>query len=266
MPDELCDPFNGEAPPSVPLPRTPLTSVLAQVRFPEVLSISRPDFIADFQERIRGRFPISQQEASVAIHVSAEGAQHKTVPHWRFLDRKSEWRLSLTTSFIALETRAYTNRPDFKERLKEILVALQSTINPGLVGRVGVRYVDRVYGQAFDKIDLLIRSEMLGINVGEVRAGIQRTMNEALCKTKEGSLLARWGVMPAEHTHDLEMMPPIKHRSWFLDIDSFREQPQFSSFDPNEISDLTHTLATRSYAFFRWAVKNELLREYGGKP
>jgi uncharacterized protein (TIGR04255 family) len=89
-------------------------------------------------------------------------------------------------------------------------------------------------------------------------------MNEAFCVTKEGNLLARWGFMPENHSHDPEMMPPIKQRSWFLDIDSFREEPQFASFDAEEISNLAHALATRSYAFFRWAVTDKLLREYGG--
>ena len=87
-------------------------------------------------------------------------------------------------------------------------------------------------------------------------------MNEAFCVTKEGNLLARWGFMPADHTHDPEMMPAINQPSWFLDIDSFREEPQFASFDAAEISNLAHDLATRSYAFFRWAVTDKLLREY----
>jgi uncharacterized protein (TIGR04255 family) len=264
MPNEIQDPFNDDAPPSVPLPRTPLTGVLAQVRFPEVLSISKPEYIAEFQERIRSAFPISRQEPVAVFQVDGEGAQHRTVHLWRFLDRKSEWRVTLSTSFIAIETRAYADRADFVARLKEILSALETTISPNLVGRVGVRYVDRVYGDAFDKVDDLIRNEVLGVGAGATHKGVQRSMNEALCVTKEGNLLARWGFMPADHTHDPDMMPPIRQRSWFLDIDSFREEPEFASFDAEEISKLAYALATRAYVFFRWAVTDKLLRDYGG--
>lgn len=265
MPFEIDDPFNGDAPATVRLPDTPLTGVLSQVRFPEVLSISNPSYIADFQEQIRGDFPVSGQETNVSIRLGADGPQQTSVKIWRFEDRESQWRVTLATSFIAIETRAYESRDDFVKRLKRVLGALQGTVNPALVGRVGVRYVDRVYGDGLDRIAEFVRPEVLGVVSETAQSAIVRSMNEALCSTREGSLLARWGVMPKDHTHDPDMMPPINQRSWFLDIDSFREEPKFTDFDADEIGALAHALATRSYAFFRWAVTEELLRHYGGE-
>ncbi len=200
---------------------------------------------------------------NISIHSGVEGAR-KIFHHWRFVDLHSHWRVTLATNFIAIETTAYQNRTDFFERLKEVLVALQATVKPVLVGRVGVRYIDQVCGEPFNRINELVRSEVLGIGTGTVQGDMIRCMNEALFKTKEGNLVVRTGIMQENQTHDSEMMPAIDQRSWFLDIDSFREQPVFASFDPEMIVDLGNVLATRSYTFFRWAVTDEFLRNFGG--
>ena len=47
------DPLVAPLPAEVPLNHAPLVRVIAQLRFPEILSVEQRDFVAPFQEAIR---------------------------------------------------------------------------------------------------------------------------------------------------------------------------------------------------------------------
>ena len=53
MTTTLPQPMSGPSPAEVPLPQAPLVRVIAQVRFPTILSIRNPDQVAAFQETVR---------------------------------------------------------------------------------------------------------------------------------------------------------------------------------------------------------------------
>ena len=63
MPFSAENPFRGPVPDTVSLPNTPLTGVLVQIVFPEILSIAKADRVADFQELIRADYPLNQQDS-----------------------------------------------------------------------------------------------------------------------------------------------------------------------------------------------------------
>ena len=260
------DPFTGKAPDRIPLPNAPLTGVLAQARFEEVFSISKKEYVAEFQDRIRKDYPIHQEDKNQVLAVSDTGIEQRAERNWRFLDPEKKWRVSLTTTFLSLETRTYTSRDDFIDRFGRILSALQETIAPNYQHRIGVRYVDRIHGAPFDKLGELIRPEIAGLSTSPLCKNIRQSLHEAQCSVDEGTLIARWGKIPENGTHDPEMMPPIKEPSWMLDIDVFREMTQDAKpFDADTIRDEAFNCASRVYSFFRWVVKDEFIRTFGGK-
>lgn len=258
------NPFVGPVPKSVHLPNTPLTSVLVQVRFPEVLSIAKTEFIADFQEFIRADYPLHKLKRDSYLELNDDGIRKEVTPNWRFLDKSKQWRISLTTSFISLETRVYQSRLDFIERTDTIMHALSETIKPAMTTRIGVRYVDRIHGLNWENLSQFIRPEILGPYTGDYRENLDRTFHEIACNTDVGSMTSRWGYMPANQTHELELMPPISVPSWFLDVDTYKEFPEPDAFDSNSIKSHVTELATRAYGFFRWVVNDEFLKECGG--
>lgn len=258
------NPFVGPVPKTVHLPDTPLTVVLVQVRFPEILSIAKTEFIADFQESIRADYPLHHLDQHPVLELNNNSTRQGMEPNWRFLDKARQWRLSLTTSFVSLETRAYQSRSDFAERTDTIVRALSKTIKPGMTTRIGVRYVDRIHGFQWKKLSHFIRPEILGPYTGDYRDNLSRTLNEIVCKTDVGSMISRWGYMPANQTHEPELMPSISAPSWFLDTDAYHEFAQPEAFDADKIKDRVMKLATRAYGFFRWAVNDEFLKTCGG--
>lgn len=259
------NPFVGPVPKTVRLSETPLTGVLVQVRFPEILSIAKIEFIADFQESIRADYPLHHLDQDPVLEVNINSVKQGLIPNWRFFDEARQWRLSLTTNFVSLETRAYQSRSDFTQRTETIMHALSATINPSMTTRIGVRYVDRIHGPRLEKLSRFVRPEILGLYVKEHKENLNRTLNEIVCETDVGLMTSRWGYLQANQTHEPELMPPISVPSWFLDIDAYNEFTQPEAFDADKIKSHVMKLATRTYGFFRWAVNDEFLKACGGK-
>lgn len=262
-------PLHGPSPPEVPLPNAPLVSVIAQVRFPTLLTVRNPDRVASFQEAIRDRFPHLERHDIPAIMVVAGGmpspvSEPVAVVHWRFADEAAsfKWRVSLSQDFIALETRAYESRQDFMERLETILQTLAETLAPTHMMRFGMRYIDQIKGEPMSRIDTLLRKEVLGV-APCAGTDARQVITEFAAAAEPGELLARWGRLPANMTVDPNLLPPIPEDSWLIDLDVSRVGQL--AFEAKGIVETAQSAAERVYAVFRWMVTEEFLKAYGGK-
>jgi uncharacterized protein (TIGR04255 family) len=259
--DPLVAPLPGE----VPLDHAPLVRVIAQVRFPLVVAIEQRDFIAPFQEAIRPKYPVLRQEQTRGVLVSQVGvAPVPAQTAWRFGDVESHWRVSLAPDFLALETTAYTSRSDFLVRLREVVVALDKHVEPKVVDRLGVRYIDRIVGRPVDDIAKLVRAEIRGITGTPAASHAVHTLSESMFTLDSARILARWGCLPAGATVDPSAIEPTNEPSWILDIDMFSSDPV--PFAVDHVVDNARRFAERIYTFFRWAVTDDFLRLYGGRP
>jgi uncharacterized protein (TIGR04255 family) len=269
------NPLTAPPPEEVFLKDAPLVRVIAQVRFPPILSIEKRDFLGSFQEAIREQYPILQQEQTQGFALSAEGFV-PTTPQvtWRFLDGKNnwDWRVSLASDFIALETKtAYSSQSDFLNRLEKVLVALNESIKPSSVERFGIRYIDRIAGQNLQDISLLVKPQIAGMISAQFLSTdfnkyLQQTINESLfiIPDSKKQLFARWGIVPAGATFDPDALEPIDQLSWILDLDMSLSVSR--DFDINALINEGQDFSDRIYAFFRWAVEEEFLRRFGGQP
>lgn len=261
------DPLAGPIPEEVPLETTPLVGVIAQVRFPPVLSINRPDFVAPFQETIRQTYPIMEQQQTQARAIAEPNQAAPETPQimWKFSDVADEWMASLAPDFLALTTKAYESRSGFVERFRVVVEALDEHIQPSGIDRLGVRYIDRITGDTLDKITVLIRREMIGIIGTPTQQHIQRSLSQTLFELPgvQEKLQVRWGQVPAGVTAELGLIEPADSPSWVLDTDMFSTEQR--PFDVSRLIEDVRRYAERTYAFFRWAVTDEFLRYYGGK-
>lgn len=260
-------PLHGPSPPEVPLPNAPLVSVIAQVRFPTLLTVRNPDRVASLQEAIRDRYPHLERQDIPTIMVVSGGTPNPVgdpVVHWRFADDAAnfKWRVSLSQDFIALETRAYESRQNFMERLETILQTLEETLAPTHMMRFGMRYIDQVKGEPMARIDTLLRKEVLGV-APCAGPDARQVITEFAAPAEPGELLARWGRLPANMTVDPNLLPAISEDSWLIDLDVSRVGQL--AFDAKEIVETARSAAERVYAVFRWMVTEEFLKAYGGK-
>ncbi|MDX8479860.1 TIGR04255 family protein [Mesorhizobium sp. VK24D] len=267
MTDRDFNPLFGAGPEEIPLPAAPLVTVMYQVRFPEIVSIQQKPFIAGFQELVREDYPLLADERLKTVafdqHVGTVAAADEVI--WRFIDETATWRVTLTSTFLTLETRKYVSRADFIERLGKVVTALHRSLKPTHVTRMGMRYVDRVPLTEGFVFDGMLRTEMMAVSGTAIGNSMVHSVSEILCSVQEGQMLARWGMLPARGSHDPDVMPPIKEASWFLDLDTFADhQSSPVRFEADLIRDAAFGLAARSYAFFRWAVTRKFLETFGG--
>jgi uncharacterized protein (TIGR04255 family) len=236
------------------------------VRFPTIAAIEQSSFIAAFQEAIRTEYPVLRPEKAKAVFFGPQGVApmpEQTI--WRFADVDGSWRVSLAPEFMAVETTAYRSRRGFLERLKGALEALDEHVQPKVVDRLGVRYIDRVEGNAVDEIARLVRPEVGGLVTSVLAPHVQHAISEVLLSVgDDASMLARWGRLPQNATVDPSVMEPIAERSWILDLDMFTNRSV--RFELGQVLEKVEAFAQRTYAFFRWAVTDEFLRRYGGEP
>lgn len=260
------NPLVAQPPSEVPLKEAPLIHVLAQVRFSSILSIQKSDFVAPFQEEIRGKYPILQAEQTRGLILGPQGME-PTEPRvtWRFADVSGSWRVSLAPDFVALETTLYSSRSDFLERLKDVLIALDVHVKPQIVERFGMRYIDRLVDPYTKEILKLVRPEVAGVIATEFREHVHQTISESLFNLPGGQdqILARWGILPENTTIDPAAVEPINEPSWILDLDmSLSNQREF---DVEALMGEAQRFAERIYTFFRWAVTDDFLRRFGGE-
>ncbi|MEX2374020.1 MAG: TIGR04255 family protein [Dehalococcoidia bacterium] len=260
-------PLTGPPPAEVPLTDAPLVRVIAQVRFPLVASVEKRDFIAPFQEAIRAEYPVLRPEQSRSVVLGQQGvmdARSNTV--WRFHDASSAWRVTLAPDFLALETTSYTSREDFLDRLKRVLEALVTHVDPKVIDRLGVRYIDRVAGDNLNDLPQLVRPEVCGVLSTPLASHALHSISEAVFVLPEstGQVMTRWGLVPARGTVDPAAVDAIDEPSWLLDVDAF--QTETRELDVEAALQLARGFAERIYSVFRWAVTDEFLRRYGGQP
>lgn len=259
------DPLEAPLPAEVPLRDAPLVRVIAQFRFPEILSVEQREFVAPFQEAIRKMYPVLRQEQTQGILLSPSGsASAKSQIAWRFSDTEGQWRVSLTPEFLALETTKYVSRSDFFGRLKVLAEALDEHIEPSQLDRLGVRYIDRITGDAVDDIAKLIRSEVRGITGTIAATHVVHALSESMFELPNARVLARWGCLPPGATVDPAAIEPASEKSWILDLDMFSAAPV--PFVVEDIVVEAQRYAERIYTIFRWAVTDDFILRYGGKP
>ena len=262
-----ASPLSGPLPREVPLLQAPLIRVLAQIKFPTILSIGTDEReVATFQEKIRSVYPILERGQSFALVAGSPSIPPEVRPGviWKFRDLKNHWQVVLTPDFVALEAFKYSSRADFSERLESILTAVQSTYAPSAALRVGVRYVDCIKSPHIEKIGDLFQTAVLGIYNTTLGVAADVNMTECLLRAQEGNIQCRWGLLPDGATHDPDISLPSGGKSWVLDLDMFSSEQM--PFDSADLSELVRSYAGRIYAVFRWMIKDDFLRKFGGAP
>jgi uncharacterized protein (TIGR04255 family) len=259
------NPLIASPPEEVPLKDAPIVRVIAQVRFPPILSIKESSFVASFQEAIRDKFPVLRPEQSHGFILGSHGFESAEPSMiWRFMDIDGNWRVSLTPDFVSLETTSYLSRSDFLDRLEGILSAVDAHIKPQVIERLGLRYIDQLKGEDLTQLSNLIRPEISGVLATEFDGNVLQSINESLFKIpeKNSQMLARWGRLPPNVTIDPSAIEAIAESSWILDTDIFNQESRM--FNVELILQETRQFSERIYTFFRWAVTDEFLERFGG--
>jgi uncharacterized protein (TIGR04255 family) len=263
---ERFRPFTGDAEKKIRLKDAPLVLVLCQIRWPELnhLQGDLSEIAQGFGSTLDG-YPVISNLHEMAYTITPEGVTQQPgekIFQWHSID--GVWHISLSRRFAALYCTTYTSFPDFLERLKSVLEALESQVKVPLIERVGVRYVNRVTdSRLLENLEGYVRPEVLGYSgltgvSGEVR--LASSANQARYLVDDAALQVRSGLVPAGETVD-PAVPPAQDTSWVLDLDASSER--VAPFDVATAIAAAGRLSDFAYDFFKYVSTEGFLKEFG---
>ncbi|WP_288118565.1 TIGR04255 family protein [Microbacterium sp. 69-7] len=256
--------------PEVHLERAPLVRVLCQVQWPEhTLLSTRFSAVADeIGTRLSDEYPLSPVIQGISFELDAQTGQVRpqavpAVRQWVSVD--DTWSVYFAPTFVTLENRgAYTSREDMTQRFARVLSVVFELTSLPAAQRVGWRYVNRIE-DPLEYADLgeLVHATVLGAGAVPAPSNVElvHSFTESLFRSDRGNLLAKWGFMPPNATHDASLVA-VSNPSWVLDIDAFDESR--SAFEPEQLLGRLEELTTLAYGFFRWSVKESFIDRFGG--
>jgi uncharacterized protein (TIGR04255 family) len=263
----LPSPLGGAAPEEMLLANAPLARVVVQTRFSSVLKIDSKEGVAAFQELARKIFPLFEQvsASSMQVDLTPAGPTFRPVPKniWRFSDPKGASVVSLTSDAITFETSTYPGRSAFLEVWATLLRWVNDTYAPGLAVRVGMRYLNRIAGDAVAQLSDWIAPNLIGVALPDLHGHVSQAISEANLEIEEGRMLLRWGIIPKDATIDPGILKPLDSASWLLDIDAFSDEQR--NFDSDALVEIYRRLSERIYAVFRWTLTDAGLTHFGGQ-
>ena len=128
---------------------TPIVEVICQLRFPTILSIGTKE-PAEFQDMIRKTFPRYSKKMTKQPPKVMNGPggvkveQQPDEVNYHFISADNQWKVNLTTGFIAVSTTAYTTWEEFAGKLDEALVCFIKVYEPAFFERIGFRYINAI--------------------------------------------------------------------------------------------------------------------------
>ncbi len=158
----------------------------------------------------------------------------------RFTSIDSRWSVVLSSEFISLETREYSNITEFSTRFASILGHVNTHFNPRHQLRFGLRYINEFRHPNGDSYEQTI---------GEVRT-----------KRSDGSLLVRHGFLQGTTIAPTQNHPPKTGHFYLLDLDYFDETPV--TFDVQHPIEQMQRYNDILYRIFRWSIGEGELYQY----
>src|SRR5258708_33751191 len=224
--------------PRIVLHHSPLVLALCQVRFSSMLSLTDPASLAAFQRAIQSKYPVGVpvQEIEVLIGIEPNEPEirreQRRSPQYQFTDQDDNWKIVLSQDFLTLETRNYEHFDDFLARLREALDALVQHIQPTVVTRLGLRYINEIRSNSLNNMDWsdIIQRDLLGpVAVSELIENTSQivSMQQLLLRYPDDlGINIQHGLIPTGTTVQLRAKEePPKQAFYLLDYDVYREFP-----------------------------------------
>jgi uncharacterized protein (TIGR04255 family) len=237
------------------LPRAPLRVAVAQVRYAPVYAVEKREKVADFEARLADGYIAEPQQVpqGIAIQFGASASVAPPFPApeaiWPFIDRDRGFRISVSSSSLALESlEGYDDFPAFLSEVRSLVEAFHEVFSPKEQHRVGLRYVNHIEDDRLKERESLVNfvnPELLTPVGGAAGFDVLRTFGEAHFNEEFGTFVLRHGL--------------IDDTTYLLDFDYFAEER--GAFKVDESCSTLESFHTLIERFFVWAISPRYLNE-----
>jgi uncharacterized protein (TIGR04255 family) len=233
----------------------PLAEVICQLRFPTVLKVDG-EVPANFQERIRHRFPIYEAKENEIVSGLPEQLRLAvgatlTRKQYHFRTEASDAQISLSREAIGISAGKYERWEVFREDIALALSSVVEIYSPSYFSRIGLRYrnlIDRdAWGLADKPWCTLLRPEVAAeLCLPEWRDGVEEVSRAVRAKINEAGdhVFFQHGIATDEEERE----------GYLLDFDYYySEKVEIDDADP-----IIERLHGHSGKAFRWAISDTL--------
>ena len=239
-----------------------LKKVICRLDFPVILRL-RGDSPAALQETLKSRFPKSAESVVLAVKREesvTDGAQLKIeepVTQWEFRTRDNASKLTLSRSFLVLETQAYAEFAPFYESFAAAFSSLQEQYSPQVYTRLGLRYINVVERERGDALDWAgwFAPELIAHLRFAYPGALLQAMERTTVQTGSGRAVLQYGI------NNPDFPAPIVRREFVLDIDCYTDE----DMEPGEVISKLGSLNVDAVDLFERAVGCELRKRLEGR-
>jgi uncharacterized protein (TIGR04255 family) len=247
-----------------PLARSPIVSVVWQLRFEE-----HPDLIAP-QTILRFRQILGEDQFSLTmlprlqVSVQAGTAENMARPAttgagggWRLSAVDGSWQISAESNSIGIDANRYgTWDDDFIPRLERVIGALKEVGAPVIQSRIGLRYVNVLVGAAVQKPAMAAPSELAGLVAPWLLGPLSEPTLRDAVQVSQGRALFSFENTAANLIHGI-ISTETKELGYLIDIDVFREHGQ--ALNADDIVAQSSALNELALGLFQMSVTEEAL-------
>ncbi len=242
-----------------------LEMCLAQLRYPPVQRFSDEKYMLGIREALATEYPLVTTEQAMNIVISPQGiGQTPGADMLRFTSIDSRWSVVLSSNFVSLETREYTDINELSTRFASVLRHIDAHFNPRHQLRFGLRYINEFRhpkGDSYNAWMHFLNSDLLGLGARGVLGGrVEQTVGEVLTRRSDGHLLVRHGFLQGTTITPTLNRPAKPGQFYLLDLDYYDETPV--KFDVEAPIEQMRQYNDVLYRVFRWSIGNGELYQY----
>jgi uncharacterized protein (TIGR04255 family) len=217
-----------------PLARSPIVTVVWQVRFENHPALIAAETALRLQELLGGetefslmelpRIKLSVQHVSPAPAESASApAAAETAGGWRLSAADASWHVNVEAGSISVESSRYGSwSANFLPRLQRVLDAVQDVGPPVVETRLGLRYINIVVGSAVGKSPLSAPGELGGLIEPWLLGPLANSRLQNFVQMAQGRTTFSFADAAAVLNHGV-VSTENGELGYLLDIDAFRE-------------------------------------------
>ena len=252
------------------LSRSPLVNVVWQVRFTPTETLSDGKTALRILEKLGGQdklVPVAAPQLAVQVAAGGPTQQLPQMPDqggqgWRFSDPDGATHVSINSQSLAVETTQYrTWDGHFYQKVEQAVRALAEIDEVGVVVRVGMRYVNAIFGAAIGADPFSDAARLREIAVEPLQGFLSDDTLGSSVAAYQGHHALKFDDAITSHIQHGIVATDGGELGMLLDIDTFSEET--SAFEVDNLLELAQGLHGTGLSVFQRCIKPEALRLMG---
>ena len=241
------------------LTRSPLVNAIWQLKFTSQVSLGDGRAVVEFQNALKRNTTLAPaQGEGMALQFSmgqpVGGPAATSTSAWRLTSSDERAVVTLGPGVVTLENSQYGSwEEDYQSWITDIARALTQTLRPGLQTRLGLRYVNVVFGKALERpafeqlreFEGYVNASLLGFAHGDFGGDIDMIQGRQVLSLGEVKVNLNHALVSAESSEV----------GFLLDVDSYLERAGI--FEEESVSALSERLHDIALAVFQRCITPE---------